>query len=89
MYDHDRRRHVRMRALKAASLILDNKQSTFDCVIRNLSEAGARIALETTINLPDRFFVQLSDGTRRHCEVRWRLAKELGVSFDAAEGQAA
>ena len=71
----------RLRALKAGRLILPGGYSTFDCMIRNLSEGGAKITLESTVPIPEHFDLKFEDGTTHSCRVCWRNPKELGVEF--------
>lgn len=74
----------RLRALKAARIILPGGHSTFDCTVRNLSATGAKLIMETTIAVPERFTLRFEDGTEKVCEVAWRKTAELGVSFSGA-----
>lgn len=71
----------RLRSLKAARIILPGGYSTFDCTVRNLSATGAKLIMETTIAVPERFILRFEDGSERACEVAWRKTGELGVAF--------
>ena len=53
------------------------------CIIKDVSETGARVATCTPDQLPDEFILRLTkDGaTRRLCKVVWRTEREAGVSF--------
>jgi len=53
------------------------------CVLSDISDTGARIGVDNTENIPDRFVLYLSKhGTaRRACTVVWREPRQLGVSF--------
>jgi hypothetical protein len=55
------------------------------CIVRDISESGARIAVVGVANLPDEFDLILArNGTvSRHCHVVWRGEKEVGVKFGA------
>ena len=54
----------------------------FDCTIRDLTEFGARLKLETTMDVPDEFLLYLVHLRQRvKVEVRWRTASSLGVEF--------
>lgn len=77
----EHRMKPRLRALKAGRLVLPGGYSTFDCMIRNLSEGGAKITLESTVPIPDRFDLRFEDGTTHPCRVCWRNSKEMGVEF--------
>ncbi|MHA7970826.1 PilZ domain-containing protein [Rhizobium terricola] len=80
----ERRASPRLRALKAARIVLPGGFSTFDCTVRNLSSAGAKIVLETTIGVPNDFTLNFEDGSTHACDVKWRTPKELGVAFKIA-----
>ena len=85
------RRHVeRHRTLKHARIILNNRSSTFDCVIRNISATGALLEVPAPIGIPNQF--ELGLDMEKHgpaCTVRWRTDHYLGVSFDDAWEKAA
>ena len=53
------------------------------CAIADISESGARLALEHDGELPDTFVLLLtaSGGPRRHCRVVWRDGLTVGVKF--------
>ena len=57
-----------------------------DCVIRDLSSTGARIAISWRIKLPQQFDVLLlkTNSTRR-CIMRWRRGDFVGVEFVRGE----
>ena len=79
----NRRRAERHRTLKHARVILSNRMSTFDCIIRNISTTGAMLELPAPIGIPNHF--ELALGTEKRgppCTVRWRSDHAIGVSFD-------
>src|SRR3954467_11897767 len=53
------------------------------CVIKDVSETGARVATDSPDQLPDEFILRLTkDGaTRRLCKRVWRTEREPGLSF--------
>ena len=73
----------RMRTLIAAKISFNNGQSTLDCLIRNLSDTGAKLIVSEAIALPDRFdlFIPQKSVTRRG-RIVWRRGEEMGVRFD-------
>lgn len=48
----ERRRSVRNRTLIGGKVIFNQRQSTLDCTIRNLSEDGALLVFPDSIALP-------------------------------------
>jgi hypothetical protein len=53
------------------------------CTMIDVSEGGARLAVEQPSQIPEFFTLVLSRGARTHrrCQVRWRSATEIGVQF--------
>ncbi len=80
----ERRRVRRPRTLKEGRIVFANQSMVFDCTIRDLTEYGARLKMETTIDIPDEFLLYLVHLRQRvKVEVRWRTADSLGVEFMA------
>jgi hypothetical protein len=54
------------------------------CELSDISDTGARIDVEDTSKIPDRFFLFLSatGAARRKCSVIWRKPHQLGVKFE-------
>ena len=74
----------RRRVLKGGKIRFNGNFSTIDCVVRDLSTAGARLKLDHGAIVPDRFRLALDqDGREFACEVRWRTLNQLGVEFEA------
>ena len=78
-----RRTAPRLRSLIAARIAYNNGQSTFDCLIRDLSESGAKLAISALAALPDTFDLIIPRDNRTHrARAMWRRANELGVRFE-------
>ena len=78
----ERRRFHRVRTLLGARIAFGRMTLTMDCVIRDLTPAGARLRLPSTIGVPSAFQLLLDrDGRQRRCTVIWRSETELGVAF--------
>ncbi|KZL12474.1 PilZ domain protein [Pseudovibrio axinellae] len=78
----ERRRVRRRRTLKEGRIVFANQSLVFDCVIRDLSDYGARLKLETTMDIPDEFTLVLVHLRQRvRSQVRWRTSDSLGVEF--------
>jgi uncharacterized small protein (DUF1192 family) len=57
-----------------------------DCVIRDLSESGARIALSDAVALPEVIELDIPQRElRRRARVVWRRNDEAGLCFSQAE----
>jgi len=77
----ERRRCVRTRTLKSATIIIDPRSSVLDCIVRNLSPDGA-LLLIPSLAVPDRFDLIFSTSRARHaCRVAWRGSDRVGVAF--------
>ena len=76
----ERRIASRQRTLKAGTIILNEGFSTIDCLVRNLSESGARLEVEHPLTLPDRFELTL-DGHSKACAVVWKSVRHVGIRF--------
>lgn len=78
----ERRTHPRSRVLKSAKLVLGNS-SVFDCVVRNLTNAGACVEIQNIIVLPKRFHLSFDGGrSNRACKLVWRrLNGTAGLEF--------
>jgi hypothetical protein len=77
----DKRQAARMKVFKGGRIAFNGGHSSIDCVVRNISETGARVMVETTIGIPDIVSLVLNDGSTYQCEVRRRKINELGVHF--------
>ncbi len=70
----------RLRTLKGG-LILFGIAPAFDCTIRNMSEKGALLVVNT-IGIPDEFTLVIKpEMIKRPCRVAWRSADKIGVRF--------
>ena len=79
--DEDRRNVQRHRTLKGARIVFNDGFSTFECTVRNLSEAGALVRVASVVGIPDSFQLILNDKQSFNCTVVWRHESELGVKF--------
>jgi two-component system chemotaxis response regulator CheY len=78
----NRRRLVRHRMVKHGQIAYGEGAHTVDCLIRDLSEGGARIQVANAQDLPSELVLSFDDGgAPRPCMVRWRQSKALGIEF--------
>ena len=52
------------------------------CAVRNLSDTGACLQVQTTEGLPSEFSLALADQAPRPCKVIWRDETRMGVQFE-------
>lgn len=77
----ERRKVRRRRVLKGAKLHL-GKLSSRDCVVRDLTEAGAGVELPNTIDLPEAVDLAIDQsGRARRARLVWRKVSKTGVEF--------
>jgi PilZ domain len=85
--DAEQRQAPRLRALIGARIVFNNGQATLDCLIRDVSETGAKLILSAPVPLPDRFELIIPQkGITRRVRVAWRRATEIGVRFEEDQG---
>jgi hypothetical protein len=78
----NKRNAVRMRTFKGAQLVAPGLFSTFDCIVRNMSDTGALVDLPSTVGIPGVVILRLKDGSlERNCRVAWRTEQRMGVRF--------
>lgn len=77
----EKRKAPRHRVYKGAHISFRGLHAAIDCVVRDYSDLGARLIVESPIGVPDRFDLVSSDHPIRACRVIWRSAKEMGVAF--------
>lgn len=77
----ERRNVARYRALKRARITFKGHWATIDCTVRNLSDRGCCLKVESPIGIPDTFDLVLDHVSVRNCRVTWRKPTQIGVEF--------
>ncbi len=81
------RSNERIRAFLRAQIIFNNRMSTIDCIIKNISPTGARIALSDTLTVPTEFEIYIPQrGRSHHARLVWRDKDAIGVDFIDVQG---
>lgn len=85
----EQRREARQKTFLKGRILFNNGASTMDCLVRDLSRFGARLALTETKALPECFDLHIpqKDATYRST-LRWRREDGVGVTF-SENGEAA
>jgi hypothetical protein len=79
---HEARRAPRHRVLKSGIVATNDRHLTMGCTVRDLSDTGARIRVESSLSVPDTFELIIEmDGLEANCQVVWRNGKEVGVKY--------
>jgi hypothetical protein len=83
----ERRKSSRRRTLRRGKIIM-TKWTVMDCLVRNLSEKGARLEFGGPVELPKTFQLEILDsGPTYSAELLWQRGLTAGVSFaKAAQG---
>jgi hypothetical protein len=86
----EKRSAPRTRAFLKGKAIFNNRQSTLDCLVRDISATGARLEVSNAVLLPDAFdlYVAQKDATLR-ARITWRRDGEIGVEFEQPHAPAA
>jgi hypothetical protein len=78
----ERRLNARIKTLKRSRIVHDDDGRGMRCFICDISKTGARLRPADADAVPDRFLLQVEHDLSLVCEVKYRSAEELGVSFD-------
>ena len=77
-----RRASLRQKSFLRGVVYFDKRRSETACLVRDLSEDGARIVLSQTITIPDVIELQIPQREQTlSARVQWRRADEVGLSF--------
>ena len=74
-------RQHRSRSFLGATIVVDGGNSVFDCIVKDISDTGARLMLQNALPIPETFALRIVDGREFECVVRWRRINALGVSL--------
>ncbi len=77
----EKRLSPRRHTMIIATIVFDGGRTREDCVIRNLSDGGAKLEVATVKGIPQSFDLMVPGHRPHHCRVAWRALKELGVEF--------
>jgi hypothetical protein len=77
----ERRRFPRRICMKSGRMRICGSGAEVDCVVSDISAGGAQLELPTVSGVPSEFDLALDGVAVRHCFVRWRAQKRLGVAF--------
>jgi hypothetical protein len=82
----EQRQRRRWKTLKTAKIIADGGLRVVECIVRDLSDEGARLELPrlelpSDLDLTGTFTLAIPGGASRDCEVVWSSNAERGVRF--------
>jgi len=76
-----RRKFARTRISKRSRIFLSPDQPLLNCLVIDISVAGARLESPGREPIPDTFELTFDAIIMRPCRVAWRSSSELGVAF--------
>jgi hypothetical protein len=76
----ERRREPRRRTLKAGRLLID-KKAVLNCTIRNLSQHGGRLDIDSIVGVPEEFVLDIAGEGARPARTVWKSHSSLGVKL--------
>jgi hypothetical protein len=79
----ERRKNFRVEWNSSASIYDCDGNWGHSCVVKDLSNGGAKITAVPVSDVPDQFMLRIARGSRgtRKCHVLWRSPDALGVEF--------
>lgn len=76
----EKRASQRYRVFKGGTITFEN--NGIACTVRNMSDSGAAIDLESPVILPQSFTLSITrDNLVRNCRPVWRADKRVGLAF--------
>ncbi|HZQ12431.1 MAG TPA: PilZ domain-containing protein [Pseudolabrys sp.] len=77
------KRKAHRRPIRYAAWIGIKQGELHGCALSDISDSGARIDVEDSKLIPDKFplFLSNNGAARRMCTVVWRKPKQVGVTF--------
>lgn len=64
-----------------AEISFEGGRRVVPCIIRDVSEGGARIEVATVIGIPNTFDLIIPGHKNHSCRVAWRALKEMGLQY--------
>ena len=76
----------RGRTYLAGKIISNYGQSSIDCIVRQMSDVGAVIEVESALGIPLHFHLLIpGEGEPQPCKRAWQSEKQVGLVFETAE----
>jgi hypothetical protein len=78
----EQRQAERIRSFLRAQIVFNNRMSTIDCIIKNISQTGAKVALNESLTVPTEFEIDIPQKGRSHrARLVWRDKDAIGIQF--------
>jgi len=80
--EHDFRRSVRVRTFFGGRIVFHDGAYSYECIVRDMSEGGARVEIPAARLIPRRFyFLTSKEEVAYDSELVWRTRLMAGVKF--------
>jgi PilZ domain len=78
----ERRALIRHKTFIKGRIYFNNRLSSLDCIVRDVSDRGARLQVPESVALPDAFELYLPGKDEHYrAQAHWRKADQIGVSW--------
>jgi hypothetical protein len=77
----ERRVHDRRRTIRGAKVLFNDNAIVAECMVRDLSETGAKLTFKTLYPLPKRFRLAINEIGIFDCEIMRIVGLDFGVKF--------
>lgn len=78
----ERRTHPRHKVFIKGRIYFNNRLSSMNCMVREMSEQGARLEFSENVTLPDMFELYLPNKEEYfRAHVIWRKGRDIGISW--------
>jgi len=82
LLENERRARPRSPSIKHVKILFNENKSIYDGLLKNVTAYGATVSLALTETLPKTFNLQfVNDNVMVPCQIKWRRADCVGVSF--------
>jgi hypothetical protein len=86
----ERRNHPRDRTYLGGRIAFNNQCCSVDCLVRNISDAGAKLVFSFPVPIPSVFDLIIEQkGSNRYTRIVWRSRMEVGVLFQSTDATSA
>jgi hypothetical protein len=86
MNENERRNAARLKSFLQGRIFFNHRRSSVDCLVRDISEQGAKLKFSETIAVPEvmELYIPNKDEFFR-ARLQWRTGDEVGVAFEPEE----
>jgi hypothetical protein len=78
----ERRSSTRQKSFLQGRIYYNNRRASVDCLVRDISDTGAKLVFSSAVTIPDVVEIYLSNKEEiRRARVQWRRGDEVGIDF--------